>query len=199
MKYEEIGYYKVGCPKVAIVIPYRPGSKELATKAARVCFIRAGMPCKVFTIEDSERKGWVNAQNWAFNNLDFDFYIYSCDDYFPCKDYLKSAYEAYLGTKKCVIVFNDGKWAGKLATIALVKKDFVKEKLPDGNLFYKGYKQNFADPEFTDHAINHNEMAYLSDIPFMEVEYGKDEKSHNNEEDRELYKSRGHLFLQRFL
>ena len=188
MKYEEFGKYDSKV-KIAIVIPYRPGNKEIATKAAKLYIIRAGMDCKVYTIEDSEQKGWVNAQNWAFNNLDFDFYIYSCDDYIPCRNFLIKAYQSYLGTQKQVIAFNDGKWDGSMATIALVKKEFA-EKLEDGNLFYKGYFGNYGDPELTDHAIHFGEYAYLDNVPFMEIEYEKEVNPHVNQKDRQTYLAR---------
>lgn len=194
---ETIGEY--GVPKIAVVIPYRKGSRKLAEKAAKIHHSRAGMPCKVFFVEDKFKDYWVAIQNRMFRKLDCDYYVYSCDDYFPGKGYLKMAYDVACKYQKGMVAFNDGKWNGIIGTAALVSRKFIEDiAIYNGNLFHEGYKMSYGDPELTEIAMEREEYIYCPDAVLMEIDYEKESKPHTNEEDRATYKKRDVTKVKRF-
>jgi len=182
-------------PNIAVVIVHRKGSK-LAEKAKKIHEIRAGMDCKVYAIEDTNQEGWVQVMNKAFRELDFTHFVYSCDDYFPGRDYLKIAWNHMEKTGKRLVAFNDGKWHGHLATAGLVERRFVESIYKDG-LFYTEYKMSYGDTELTDWAIHLDQYTYCPDAVLMEVDYEKETKPHTNIEDKRTYNSRN-LDFKRF-
>lgn len=196
---EEIGEFKEGVPKIVIVIPYRKGAREKALQAAKIQHLRAGMPCKVYYIEDTNAEGWIAVQNRAFKTLDFDYYVYSCDDYFPGRRYILIAYESLQESGKSLCAFNDGKWNGAMATAALVKKEFILSiDFYGGNLFFPGYKMSYGDPELTDIAMERKEYIYNPEAVFMEIDFKKETHPHVNEEDRQTYRQRRVTKIKRF-
>jgi len=182
---------------IVIVIPYRKGSKELAEKVAKIHKSRAGMPCKIYIIEDVDAVGWVSLINKAFRELEFDYFVYSCDDYFPGRDYLKLAYDMMVKEKVGLVAFNDGKWHGRIATAALVSKEFAQSIYGDA-IFYTGYKQSYGDTELTEWAMNKKQFAYCPEAVLMEIDYLKESKPHVNEEDKKRYGERKLPFPKRF-
>jgi len=187
MNIEKIGKIPKNEPRVIVVIPYI--NKELAMKAGRIHQSRAGMAVEVYLIEDTHKEGWVTICNRAYRELDFDYFIYSCDDYFPGRNYAIYAYATLVKSGKAVCAFNDGKWNGKIATVALVKK---KDWYPvyQGDLFHTGYKMHFADSELTDAAKHYDLYVYQPDAVLIEADYFKDNNPHINPPDRKRYLTR---------
>lgn len=162
--------------KIVVVIPYGPDQNELALKAAKVHKVRAGIDCEVFIFEDIERKGWVAMHNDLIKKLKFDYYLFSCADYFPSRNYLKSAFEWMIKCKKGLCAFNDGKWGGLIATVGLISKKYVDKLYGNGDLFHPGYVSHYADTELTAIAANDKQICYNPDAILMEVDYDKEDK-----------------------
>jgi len=184
--------------KILVVIPYRKGEIEQATKAADIHKSRAGMPVQVYLMEDEYKEGWVAMQNWAARNLNYDYLIYSCDDYFPGINYVKIAYDTLQKTGKGLCVFNDGKWYGHIATAGLISRKLI-EKLPyDMGLFSDDYKQNYGDTELTDVTIHLKEIVYNPDAVLMEIDYEKESKPHLNMKDKLTYRNKKVEWVKHF-
>jgi len=60
--------------------------------------------------------------------------------------------------KDGLVVFNDGKWKGKIACHGLIHKNTLK--YTGGRLFYPGYNHYNCDLELTHVLQSHNKVAY---------------------------------------
>ena len=189
---EKIGELTEDNVRIVVVIPYRKGAKELAKKAANIHHVRAGMPCEVYFVEDTNKEGWVAIHNKMVKELDFDYYVYSCDDYFPSRGYIKYAFETLKQYDKKFFCYNDGKWAGQLATAAMVEKKFIEdiEEYGGDNLFNPDYFMSYGDSELTDIAVHKDEYCYNPNVILMEIDYEKETKPHTNQDDKLKYINR---------
>jgi len=178
--------------KIVIGIPYGPNEYELACKTKRIMEIRAKVPCEVVIQEDVDRIGWVAMHNKMVQELDFDWYLYSCADYFPCRGYLKIALDAAKEHNKKFIGLNDGKWNGNNATVGLIHKSLIPKLYSTRTLFLPQYKFHGADPDITNRAKRLGEFLYVPEAVLMEIDYEKDFKNSSrlNPDDVALYKLR---------
>jgi len=173
-----------------VAIPISADREKEAEKVALIHLVRAGMPCEVILIIQQDGwSGWVALHNWAVKNLDFDYYCYSCGDYYPGKAYLKMAYEIAIQEGRKLIAFNDGKWGGYIATAGLVEKKWM-EKNYDGDLFYSGYKKHYADTELSMIAMEQDVMGYCPDAVLIEIDFEKDNHAYIDKLDQVLFHSR---------
>lgn len=165
--------------KILIIIPTRPEDVWDATRTAELHKSRSRLDptdsVDVKLMIDYEKIGWVAMINKTVrNNPDYDYYLYSCADYLPGKGYLYMALnDAKKGWK--MVAFNDGKWQGRIATVALVEKNWMQKNY-HGDMFYKGYKSHFADTELTILAISDKVMIYNPFAVLMEIDYDKEKK-----------------------
>jgi hypothetical protein len=176
---------------IDVVIPSRPEDVELAWKNQAVQERRAGVgPINTHVAVDRDRIGWVAMHNMVFQRLRGDYYLYSCADYFPGRDYLRIAWDAMARTGASLVGFNDGKWQGKIATVGLVRREWA-ERNYDGDLFFSGYKSHGADDELTNLAMRDGVYHYEPNAVLVEVDYEKDFKA-SNPDDGRLYRARGY-------
>lgn len=175
---------------IKVVIPTTEEDKEMATKNAALHKLRAGIECEVVVRIDKKKIGWVAMHNKEFKKGGFDFYVYSCADYYPGRNWLKKAISVMLKEDYGLVGFNDGKWDGAIATVGLVKKEWI-DKIYDGNLFYHGFKSHYADTEITAMAFADKTYGYCPHAVLIEVDYDKEKKC-VNKQDRELFWERGH-------
>lgn len=178
--------------KVVIVLPYAKGNGERAEKIKRVMEIRAKIPCEVIPVEDLEGIGWVAIHNKMAKELDYTWYLYGCDDYFPSRGYLKVALEAAKKQKKHFVGFNDGKWEGSNFTTGLIHKSLIPRLYSTGTLFAPIYHFHGADPDLTARGKLLKETIYVPEAVLMEIDYEKDFKgsSRLNQEDVKTYQRR---------
>lgn len=158
---------------IVVVIPYIWEEKEV-TKLKKLLSKRAGMSCDIHLIEDKERSGWVSVQNDMAGKLDYDWYVYTSQDYFPGRNWLSIAIDTAKHTGKRLIGFNDGKWFGKYATAGLVYKNLIPELYSTGTLLNPNYFMHGSDPDITERAKKLNEYAYASEALLVEIDYYKD-------------------------
>jgi len=188
---EIIHHGKIGAD-ILVVLPATEDYLELARKAAKIHQRRAGIECDVVIVVDKERKGWVATHNWAIDNIKSKYYVYSCCDYFPGRDYLELAfnhlYHLSSSKKLKLIAFNDGKWYGQIATAGLIETKYAKSIYGSG-LFCNEYQHNYADPELTLIAMTDDCYGYCSDAVLMEVDYEKENKM-INKSDQAIYNKR---------
>jgi hypothetical protein len=176
--------------KIVVVIPCYGILKEQQDKVKKIYEVRAGIECTIYMIEDTNKEGWVSIHNRMSKELEWDWYVYSAQDYYPGRQYLKIALESAIKHNKKHIAFNDGKWFGENATAGLVHKDLI-QKIPYKTLFYRGYFMHGADPELTAITKKLNEFHYEPLALCVEVDYNKDiEGSKRYPEDSKLYRLR---------
>lgn len=173
-----------------VVIPTRIEDMELAKKAAKVHEIRAGIPCEVHIVVDTKSEGWVAMHNRKFKAHTSPYYVYSCADYFPGRNWLRNALDMMRAYNLGLVGFNDGKWNGEIATVGLVRRSWITQ-IYQGNLFCPDYKSHYADTEITCIAKNAKVYGYDPRIVLMEVDYDKEDKSVNLQ-DKKLFMERGH-------
>jgi len=175
--------------KIVVVIPTIKPVEE-HQKIKDIYQARAGVECLVVIHHDKIKEGWVKVHNLYSSVLNYDWYMYTADDYYPGRDYLKIALESAKRTGKKLIAFNDGKWSGTNATAGLVHKSLI-DKIPYKQLFYPGYFVHGADPELTAIAKLLNEYYYEPLALCVEVDYYKDVQNIKAyPEDGKLYKQR---------
>ena len=175
--------------KIKVVIPTTEKDYNMAMKNAYLHKLRAGVQCDVIVKIDTSKIGWVAMHNEEFSKGGFDYYVYSCADYYPGRNWLKKAMDFMEFNKLSLIGFNDGKWDGNIATVGLVKKEWIKKYY--NNLFYEGFKSHYADTEITSLARIDEVYGYCSDAVLIEIDYDKELKS-VNKKDRELFIKRGY-------
>ncbi len=176
---------------IVIVIPCKGISQEERDKIENVFRKRAGINhLSVFMIDDVNSVGWVKLQNEYASKLDWDWYMYCAQDYFPGNNFLKIALDSAKKTRKKLIGLNDGKWFGRNATVALVHKDIFKY-LPYHTLFFPEYFRHCAEVELTMIAKRLKLYHYESKSICVEVDYHKDLKNVQvHPKDMELFKKR---------
>ena len=170
-------------PKIAVLMPCT--DRELGTKVMQQLAANAGLEADYHLLMDDERKGFIFKVN-EFVNLfptKYDFYIYTAQDAFGGKNWLKEAYSTMKVTGKGVLAFNDNKWGGKLAAFGMVRASY---KAP---FFYEGYHSHYADTELSVAATLENQLCYNPKAIMFEVDYDKKTKS-VNKQDKELFKKR---------
>ncbi len=159
--------------KTVVVIPCRPSDVVLAERVVPVYQKRAGAPCEVYVVEDKDGIGWVKLQNEMAAKLEFDWYCYTADDYFPGRNWLKLALEAAQQYNKRFVCFNDGKWFGENATAGLAHKSLIPELYSTGTLLNPNYIWHGSDPDLTHRAKALNEFIYVPNAVMMEIDYEK--------------------------
>jgi len=132
----------------------------------------------------------VAVHNQEFRRLSNPYYLYSCADYFPGRNYLRIAWEAMQEHNAYLVGFNDGKWRGGIATVGLVRREWAEQNY-GGDLFFPGYKCHGADDELTNLAMRDGVYHYEPDAVLVEVDYEKDFKA-SNPADGKLYRDRGY-------
>lgn len=132
--------------------------------------------------------GFVALVNAMFRCSASPWFCYVAQDAFPGRLWLSSALAALQKQNGVLASFNDGKWNGQLAAFGLARRDWVT-RLYDGDFFYPGYEQHYADAELTVLALQEKGLAYAPESVLVEVDWDKDGKPVNSH-DRALYLSR---------
>ena len=178
---------------IAVLIPTRSEDLKIAEKVAKLHKTRAGMPCEVFVLEDKEKIGWIAMLNKAVKKIDAKYYVYSCADYFPGRDWLKIAYQTLIKDKLGLVGFNDGKWHGAIATTGLISKEYLFSNY-GGDLFFNKYQKHWADTELTLKAKKDGVYGYNPNAVLVEVDFEKDNIVSDKRmmEDEKLFDERGY-------
>lgn len=173
-------------PVITLIMPSIDMPKANAT--ALQLMQTAGMSFNLLVVEDVDRKGFIAIVNETVRKNPSDFYIYTAQDAFGGKDWLKIAYETMEKENAGLFAFNDGKWNGELAAFGMVRHEWM-EKNYLGDLFCNLYKSHYADTELTMLALKDGKLSKNPESLMIEVDY--DKKSHGvNLDDKELYAER---------
>jgi len=141
----------------------------------------------VVGVHDSEGDGFIHMTNLIFRATKSPWFVYSAQDVMAGRDWLSLALSA-MGSAHELLGFNDGKWAGALASFGLVRRSWAQKNY-SGDLFYPKYAQHYADCELTLLAMQEQVYAYEPNSVLMEVDWDKDRMS-TNAVDRALFLAR---------
>lgn len=158
---------------VVIALPFTKGSE--AQQAAKLMAQRANYPGRILAVHDEEGIGFNAIVNLVFSATNSTYFAYVAQDAFAGRDWLKLAVNA-LGEQKCLLGFNDGKWAGVLAGFGLARRSWA-EKNYAGNFFCPEYHRHYADAEITLLAMQAGLYVYEPDSILVEVDWDKDRSS----------------------
>ncbi len=188
----EIAGFSYSTPQGVVVIMPCTDLDE-GMKTAQILARRAGLPCGILIVHDSLRLGFIKTVNETFVRISARYTVYLAQDAFPCRDWLKCAWETLEKTGKGLLAFNDGKWKGRIAAFGMARNSWVKT-LYQGDFFYPAYISHGADNELTVIARAQDQHVYNPDCTLMEIDPEKDAGG-SNPKDRKLFQSR---FLEGF-
>ena len=158
---------------VALALPFTKASQ--AQQAAKLMAQRANYPGRIFSVHDEKGIGFNAIVNLVFKATKSTYFAYVAQDAFAGRDWLKLAVDA-LGEQKCLVGFNDGKWAGALAGFGLARRAWA-EKNYAGDFFCPQYHRHYADAELTLLAMQAGLYAYEPNSVLVEVDWNKDQSS----------------------
>ncbi len=151
-----------------------------ATRAATLMVQRAGVQDAVLLIvQDPEGQGFVRVANQCFEATQSDYFGYVAQDAFAGRRWLQRAHHLLQTNGKGLLGFNDGKWAGRLASFGLGRRSWLTANYPQGLLFCPDYSQHYADTELTALAMGNDQYCYDPNAVLMEVDWDKDSKAVN--------------------
>ena len=153
-----------------VVMPFIDA--EQAHQASQLMASRAGVDGLILAVLDVERAGFVALINAVFLHSKSTYFVYVAQDAFAGRHWLQLGIAA-LGSDKHFLGFNDGKWAGAMASFGLVKRAWAQKNYT-GELFYPQYQRHYADAELTLLAMNESCYAYDPNSVLIEVDWGKD-------------------------
>lgn len=176
-------------PKVIVVMPTKPEDMEKAQKSARIMKARAGIPCEVMIMEDTEKKGYAYQLNKCFKETDADLYVWSAADAFVCNDWLKHAVMEQAKQNVGLVALNNGRWNGILPAFGLVARQWIKD-IYGGDIFYHKYFGHYCDTELGQIAKQLGQYAYAEKSIMLEVDYEKQFNGKTNKDDKSLFARR---------
>lgn len=178
--------------EVAVVMLCTDTRKALET--ARTLVKRAGMETRVYVVTDVRDQGFVKTLNDTARHLNVRYLVYLTENAFPGVDWLKIAYERLEASGKGLLAFNCGKWGGRAATFAMVRKAWVTG-IYHGPPMFPGYTDDQADIELTVIARLMEQWLYEPDALLVDINEhalkGQEELSDTTSpEDRKLFSQR---------
>jgi len=147
---------------VAVIMPSI--DQEESTKTMNQLIKTAGMDADFMVLVDKQRTGFIKTVNNFVEKTDYKYYVYTAQDSFGGRNWLKIAYDAMQESNKSLFAFNDGKWAGRMAGFGMVRRSW---KSP---FFNSDYNANYADVELTLQALTDDELVVDLSSLLVEVD-----------------------------
>lgn len=151
-------------------------------------------------ITSEKNLGFGGVVNEFIKESNAEYFVYIGNDVRMGEGWLTEAIRVHTQAfpeKDGIVVFNDGVWYGKMASHALVHRNFLK--YTGSTLFYPGYKHYHVDRDLTMIAQRENKMAYAynSVVYHLQAKSGRAKlnksikKAYDTEkQDLEIYKKR---------
>ena len=169
-----------------VVMPFI--NAALARRAAQQLAQRAGCAGILLAVHDGNREGFVKLVNRAFAASQSATFAYTAEDAFAGRDWLAIATKALERENAGLVAFNDGKWAGQMASFGLADRQWA-QSIYGGPFFFPGYHSHYADTELTVIARSQKKYAYSANSVLVELDYDKDKKN-TKSADKELFNER---------
>ena len=171
---------------LVMVMPYT--DTAMARRAADLIVRRAGCDGLLVAVRDDERSGFISVSNNIFRATRSVLFGYVAQDAFSGREWGKRVMTAFQNQKYGLLGFNDGKWAGLLASFGVVRRTWAEQNY-GGDLFFPGYQSHYGDVELTLLAIEQRAYIYDPNCVMIEVDYDKEVKD-NNAADRSVFAGR---------
>jgi hypothetical protein len=153
-------------------------------QSAQLMAKRAMAPGTILAVYDDLQWGFIQIVNQAFLQTESDTFAYVAQDAFAGRAWLKLAIDA-LGQQYQFLGFNDGKWAGAMASFGLARRAWASKNY-QGNFFSPEYRSHYADAELTLLAMQAGIYVYEANSLLVEMDWEKDEKV-VDENDRKIF------------
>jgi hypothetical protein len=175
----------------AEIILVMPATDLQAAKQAAVLMVQRANHTNalLLIVEDSHQQGFVSLANQCFAATQSRYFGYVAQDAFAGRKWLQRAHKTLETSGKGLLGFNDGKWAGMLASFGLCRRSWLLANYDNGTLFHPQYQQHYADTELTVLAMGNDQYCYDPNAVLVEVDWQKDQKS-VNPEDKALFAHR---------
>ncbi len=171
---------------LVMVMPYT--DTEMAVRAAKLIVSRAACEGLLVAVKDKQKSGFISVANQIFKASGSLLFGYVAQDAFSGREWGRRVLAAFQEEKYGLLGFNDGKWAGLLASFGVARRTWALQNYA-GDLFFPGYQSHYADAELTLLAIQQRAYIYDPNCVMVEVDYGKDAKD-NNPVDRLVFAER---------
>jgi hypothetical protein len=168
-----------------VVMPFTDVS--MVKQSAQLMAKRALALGTILAVYDDLQLGFIQIVNQVFRQSQSDTFAYAAQDAFAGRAWLKLAIDA-LGQQYQFLGFNDGKWAGAMASFGLAKRSWASHNY-QGNFFYPQYRSHYADAELTLLAMQAGVYVYEANSLLVELDWEKDIKR-VDENDRQIFLQR---------
>jgi len=150
-----------------------------ASQAAQLMSSRAGVDdALLLCVIDDLQEGFIDIANRVFKATSSTYFGYVAQDAYPGRQWLTTGLQTLGQKNKGLLGFNDGKWGGALAAFGLGRRAWLSQNY-EGDIFYPGYTQHYADTELTVLAMGNAQYCYNPQAVLVEVDWRKDSKSVN--------------------
>ena len=139
-------------------------------------------------VNDSARLGFIRVANLVFARSRSKYFGYLAQDAFPGEGWLRCGLRTLETSQAWLLAFNDGRFFGNIAVFGLLLRDWARA-MYHNCAFFPGYRSHFGDTELSAIARAHDKLAFNPGCMLCEVDYDKDQKG-NNPEDDALYRER---------
>jgi len=168
-----------------VVIPFTDVS--LVKQSAQLMAKRAMASGTILAVYDDLQWGFIQIVNQVFRQTHSDTFAYAAQDAFAGRAWLQLAVDA-LGQQYQFLGFNDGKWAGAMASFGLARRPWASKNY-QGNFFCPQYRSHYADAELTLLAMQEGVYVYEANSLLVEMDWEKDIKR-VDENDRKIFLQR---------
>jgi hypothetical protein len=159
-----------------VVMPFINATQ--ARRASQQLAERAGCSGILLAVHDDHREGFVKLINRAFAASRSETFAYAAEDAFAGRDWLAIASKALERENGGLAAFNDGKWAGQMASFGLAERAWANS-VYGGPFFFPDYHSHYADTELSVIARAQNKYTYDANAVLIELDYNKDKKNIN--------------------
>jgi hypothetical protein len=186
----QIGTSKWSYDQPLFVIPFT--NSTMLRQSADLMAQRAEAPGHILAIFDDLNWGFIRIVNAVFRLSHSPLFGYVAQDAFAGRAWLRFAMDA-LGREHHFLGFNDGKWAGGIASFGLARRSWANSNY-GGDFFCPQYHRHYADAELTLLALQQGVYVYDANSVLIEIDWEKDRKK-VDEKDRKIFlERRGHGF-----
>ena len=182
---DDLGLDSLKAKETLVVIPFTDVS--MVKQSAELMAKRAMAPGTILAVFDDLQLGFIQIVNQVFQQAESDTFAYAAQDAFAGRAWLHLAIDA-LGQQYQFLGFNDGKWAGAMASFGLARRAWASKNY-QGNFFCPQYRSHYADAELTLLAMQEGVYVYEPDSLLVEIDWEKDIKQ-VDENDRKIFLQR---------
>lgn len=177
--------------RTADIVIVMPATDLRAAQRAAILMVQRAQytDALLLIVHDTQQQGFVHMANQCFQATQSRYFGYVAQDAFAGRRWLQRAHKTLESTGKAMLGFNDGKWAGQLASFGLGRRSWLSANYEGQQLFHPQYRRHYADTELTVLAMGNDQYCYDPNAVLIEVDWDKDQKS--------VHPADKHLFAQR--